>query len=104
MGERVGGGLACPLLVPQAGRLVPTYHPAALHHARAHAHPRVLRPLAHPGGAIHPDQRRNRQVYGEGWTVDDVLRGRVEAPAEFKPLYKALHLLTAKSQQEVARL
>ena len=28
------------------------------------------------GGALHPDNRHNRAVYGEGITPDDILYGR----------------------------
>ncbi|GIM17381.1 hypothetical protein Vretimale_19933 [Volvox reticuliferus] len=56
------------------------------------------------GGALHPDKRHIRAVYGEGITPDDILYGRVQPPEEFGPLYSTLRMLTAKTRQQLAAL
>ncbi|KAG2492489.1 hypothetical protein HYH03_009154 [Edaphochlamys debaryana] len=59
-------------------------------------HEGALIDLSLLGGALHPDQRHNRAVYGDAVTIDDILYGRVQPPEEFGPLYATLRMLTAR--------
>ncbi|KAG2440818.1 hypothetical protein HXX76_003673 [Chlamydomonas incerta] len=56
------------------------------------------------GGALQPDNRHNRAVYGENVSLDDIVHGRVAPPDEFGPLYSTLRMLTCRTRQQLAAL
>ncbi|KAG2442066.1 hypothetical protein HYH02_009857 [Chlamydomonas schloesseri] len=56
------------------------------------------------GGALQPDQRHNRAVYGDNASIDDIVHGRVPPPDEFGPLYSTLRMLTCKTRKQLAAL